>query len=271
MKIRSLIKIGVSMMVLAALLTGATYAALRGQGKVNPTSVAGRAARTEVRPVGSDISTVELEGPIDLTLKQGDIASLKVRGEQRLLGNIETSQEGNTLHIGTRGVLFHHRRPIQVELILPSLQELSVNGSGDSSVTGFSGQELAVHLQGSGNLTFNGRYRQIDAGVNGSGGLNLNTGNSEKVNLEMVGSGAITSSGSCKNLKAQLTGSGDLNAEHMASDQVVVTLAGSGTTNVFARQSADLTLHGSGDIRVFGNPNDRNVKRSGSGAVSWER
>jgi hypothetical protein len=90
------------------------------------------------------------------------------------------------------------------------------------------------------------------------------------VTLEMVGSGQIKSSGSCKVLSADLTGSGDLDAQHLASDQVTVNLKGSGTTNVFARRSAELTLHGSGDIRVFGNPDTRNVSRTGSGEVTWD-
>lgn len=269
MNIRSLLKIGFGMALLAVLLTGITYSMLRAQGAAHPTSVAGRAARTEVREVSATISNVELVGPIDLRLKQGDVPSLKVRGEQRLLGNIGTEQDGPTLRIGSKGLLLHPRRPIEVELVLPSLHELVVNGSGDSNVNGFTGEHLSVQLQGSGNLTFNGRYKNVEAGVHGSGDLNLNTGHGEKVKLEMVGSGAITSSGSCKELTAEVTGSGDLDAQHLATDKVAVTLLGSGTTNVFARQSADLTVKGTGNIRVFGNPSERNVSRSGSGGVSW--
>lgn len=269
MNIRSLLKIGIGMALLAALLIAVTYSMLRAQGAANPTSVAGRAARTEVREVSATVSTVELVGPIDLRLRQGDTPSLKVRSEQRLLGNIATEQDGTTLRIGAKGLLLHPRRPIEVELVLPSLNELVINGSGDSTVNGFSGEHLNVQLQGSGNLTFNGRYKSVEAGLNGSGDLNLNSGHGEKVQLEMVGSGAIRSSGSCKELTADLTGSGKLDAEHLASDKVKVTLQGSGTTNVFARQSADLTVKGSGDISVYGNPADRNVSRSGSGGVSW--
>ena len=269
MNIRSLLKIGVGMALLAVLLTALTYSMLRAQGIANPTSVAGRTTRTEVRDVSAMVSTVELVGPIDLRLKQGDVPSLKVRGEQRLLGNIATEQDDSTLRIGSKGLLLHPRRPIEVELVLPSLKELVVNGSGDSTVSGFSGEHLSVQLQGSGNLTFSGRYKNVEAGVHGSGDLNLNTGHGEKVALEIVGSGAITSSGSCKELTAEVTGSGDLDAEHLATDKVIVTLQGSGTTNVFARQSADLTVKGNGNIRVFGNPADRNVNRSGSGGVSW--
>jgi len=98
----------------------------------------------------------------------------------------------------------------------------------------------------------------------------MNTGNSDAVDLEMVGSGRLVSAGACKELSAELTGSGDLDARHLASDKVRVHLKGSGTTQVFARRAADLELRGSGDIRVYGNPDQRNVNRTGSGEVSWD-
>ena len=267
---RSLMKIATSMLLLSFLLIGISYSMLKTYGSANPSSGAGRMLASETRKLDPGVTIVELNGPIDLTLSQGQTTSLKVRGEQRLLTNVETMQEGDTLHIGTKGMLLMHRKPLQVYLTLPSLSQLTVNGSGDTKVNGFSGEKFDLQLHGAGNVTFNGRYRQLAAGVHGSGDLNLNTGNSEHVDLEMVGSGQITSSGSCKTLTAELNGSGGLDAEHLASDKVTVNLKGSGTTNVFAKQSADLVLRGSGDIRVFGNPDNRNVSRTGSGEVTWD-
>jgi len=267
---RGLFKIAMSMLLLAFVLIGISYSMLKAYGSSGPSGGAGRMLAGETRQVDSSVTVVELNGPIDLILSQGPAAALKVRGEQRLLGNVETIQDGDALRIGTKGMLLLHRRPLQVYLTLPSLTELTVNGSGDTTVNGFSGEKFDLQLHGAGNVTFNGRYRQLAAGVHGSGDLNLNAGNSEHIALEMVGSGQITSSGSCKTLDAELTGSGGLDAEHLASEKVSVNLKGSGTTNVFAKQSADLTLRGSGDIRVYGNPDNRNVSRTGSGEVTWD-
>ncbi|MES2075414.1 MAG: head GIN domain-containing protein [Pseudomonadota bacterium] len=268
---RSLIKLGGAMLLLAFVLIGVSYSMLRAYGSTTPSSAAGRAPGSEVRSAGRDVTVVELNGPIDLTLRQGSTPYLKVRGEQRLLGNIETVQEGGTLHIGTKGMLLHHRRPLQVELVLPALEQLDVRGNGDSTINGFSGASISLQLYGSGNVNFNGRYKQVVAGVHGSGDINMNTGNSDMVELQMVGSGRLVSAGACKELSADLSGSGDLDARHLASDKVRVHLKGSGTTQVFARRSADLELRGSGDIRVYGNPDQRNVNRTGSGEVSWDR
>ncbi|SEN86835.1 Putative auto-transporter adhesin, head GIN domain [Duganella sp. CF517] len=267
---RALLKIGIGLLLLSFLLIGVTYSMLKAYGTTSPTSVAGRTLSGETRKVDAMAVTVVLEGPIDLILTQGPTASMKVRGEQRSLANIETIQDGRDLHIGTKGMLLNPKHRLQVELVLPMLEELTVRSSGDTKVSGFSGDRLELRLHGSGNVNFSGRYRNLVAGAHGSGNLHLNAGSSEHVELELVGSGEIKSSGSCKTLDAQLTGSGDLDARHLAADKVTVDLKGSGTSHVFAKQSADLTLRGSGDIRVLGNPDQRNVNRSGSGDVSWE-
>ena len=267
---RALLKIGTGLLLLSFVLIGVTYSMLKAYGSTSPTSTAGRSLGGETRKVDAMAVTVVLDGPIDLTLTQGPTASLKVRGEQRSLQNIETIQDGRDLHIGTKGMLLNPRHRLQVELVLPMLEELTVRSSGDTKVSGFSGDRLELRLHGSGNVNFSGRYRNLIAGAHGSGNLHLNAGSSEHVELELVGSGEIKSSGSCKTLDAQLTGSGDLDARHLAADKVTVDLKGSGTTHVFAKQAADLTLRGSGDIRVLGNPDQRNVNRSGSGDVTWE-
>jgi hypothetical protein len=267
---RTLIKVGVSLLLLAFVLIGVSYTMLRAQGLSNPSSAAGRAVRSETRAVGKNINAIEVSGPIDLTVRQGPTPSLEVRGEQRLLANVETSERGATLHIGPKGMLFHHRQPLQVELVLPSLQQLEMHGSGDSTVNGFSGERFVLRVHGSGNLTFNGRFKHLVAAVNGSGDLNLNGGNSNSVVLDLAGSGAITASGSSKLLRAELSGSGDLDAEHLAADRIEVSVQGSGAAEVFARDAADLTLRGSGNIKVYGNPPQRRSSSDGSGEIDWD-
>ncbi|MET3133165.1 hypothetical protein AAKU55_003450 [Oxalobacteraceae bacterium GrIS 1.11] len=266
---RTLVKVGLSLLLLAFVLIGLSYSMLQTQGVSSPGGAAGRAVRSETRALGKNIVNVDLNGPIDLTLRQGAMATLTVRGEQRLLANIATTQDGATLHIGPKGMLLHHRRPIQVELVLPTLQQLEMRDSGDSSVNGFSGERFTLRLDGTGDVNFTGRFKQMSGTVYGSGELNLNGGSSDTVNLEMVGSGRITASGDCKNLRAELSGSGDLDAEHLAADKVSVNLQGSGTSTVHAKNAAELSLRGSGNIEVYGKPEQRKVGHTGSGDINW--
>lgn len=267
---RVLMKVGFGLLLLAFLLIGMSYSMLRAQGTARPMNAEGRTVSSEKRTIGKAVNQIDLNGPIDLTLRQGAVASLEVRGEQRLLGNVATFVENDTLHIETKGMLLHHRHPLQVILVLPEVNTLTFRGSGDSTVNGFSGERVDVQLRGSGNVKFNGRYKEVAASVHGSGEMELNGGSSDKVDVALVGSGEMTVVGSCKEFKAEQTGSGDLNAEHLTAERANVELHGSGTSVILAKKSADLNLRGSGDISVYGNPNERVVNRTGSGGVTFK-
>ncbi|MDB5960158.1 MAG: hypothetical protein JWP59_1452 [Massilia sp.] len=269
---RTLFKVGMSLLILAFVLIGLSYSMLKAQGISSPVTSAGRSVESQTREVGADIQEIDLDGPIDLTLRQGASPSLQVKGEARLLGNVDTSDNGEgVLHIGTTGMLLHHRQPLQVVLVLPSLRELRVRGSGDSTVNGFSGDAIAVHMEGTGTVKFNGRYRQVDASVRGSGAVEMNGGTSGKVEVRVEGSGKMTVVGSASELNATVAGSGDINARHLAADVVNLELMGSGSAVVNAQRRLDATVRGSGDVKVFGNPLERSVTVNGSGDITYQR
>lgn len=267
---RVLLKVGASLLILAFILIGVSYSMLRAQGTNGPSSPGSRLVATERRALERAVAKVDLGGPVNLTLRQGAVPSLEVRGEQRLLANIDTSVDGDVLHIGPRGILLRHRTPIEVILTLPQLESLSVNGSGEHTVSGFAGDHLDVALDGSGSMRFNGRYRAIMAAVHGSGDLELTGGTSDTVNAAMIGSGRLTLVGGTRALAAELHGSGDLDARHLRADDVDLMQEGSGDAAVYARKRLHTQLTGSGEARVYGNPDERSVKREGSGAVSFE-
>jgi hypothetical protein len=266
---RGLLKIGFGLLVMALVLIGASYSLLRAQGVSGPANPEGRMMSSETRSVDKGISAVELSGPIDLTVTYGPVAALAITGEQRLLANVETSAEGGVLHIRTRGILLRHRFPLGAVLVLPALKNLSVDGSGDSSVDGFSGERIELQLDGSGKLKFNGRYRQLVAGLHGSGDLELDGGNSNKVEVEINGSGHMTLAGTTKDLHAQVRGSGDLDAQHLRADAVSIHQLGSGDSTVLARSAVAASISGSGNIDVYGKPATRSVSRTGSGEVNF--
>lgn len=257
------------MLVLAFALIAISYSMLRAEGTAGSSNPEGRVVDTETRKVDARATDIELTGPIDLTLRQGAVPSLTVRGEKRLLGNVETIQSGDSLEIATKGMVLHHRNPLQVVLVLPSLESISINGSGSSTVNGFIGDKADVQLHGSGNLKFNGRYREVVAGIHGSGEVELNGGASEKVVVEVVGTGQMTVVGSTDEFKAEQTGSGDLNARHLAAREAKLELMGSGTSIIQAREVAAVSLRGSGDVTVYGAPAQRSVSRTGSGDVTF--
>jgi mannose-6-phosphate isomerase-like protein (cupin superfamily) len=266
---RTLIKIGFGLLVLAVILIGLMFSVLRSGGVNTRNQTQGREVTSETRPVTDNITEIELTGAVDMTLRQGAVPSMTVRGEKRLLGNVDTVKDGNTLQIGIKGMLLHKRVPLQVVLTLPSIDTVRIKGSGDSTINGFSGDKLDVQLDGSGSVKFNGRFKDVNAAVRGSGDMEMNGGASDKVEVALSGSGEMTVVGSCKEFKADQTGSGDLDARHLAAEAAEVILRGSGTSVVQASRSADVTVRGSGDVRVLGNPSERVVSRTGTGGVNF--
>jgi hypothetical protein len=267
---RALLKVGFGLLVLALLLIVGAYSVLRAQGVGSGTASPGsRLLATEKRALGASIATVDLSGPINLTLRQGTKATLDVRGEQRLLANVDTTVEGGRLHIGPRGILLRHRQPIDVTLVLPALEHLNIAGSGQSTVSGFSGERIDLNVDGTAGLRFNGRYREIDAGLHGSGEAEITGGNCERVTADVMGTGRMTLVGATRELRAAMTGSGELDARHLRAEDANLTHKGSGTSAVYASKHVQVELMGSGDVTVYGNPDKREISRNGSGSVGF--
>lgn len=265
---RALMKVGLALLLLAAVLVALSCSMLRANGTTSITER--RAVSQDTRSVPSGVEVVELDGPIDLNLRYGATPALQVSGEQRMLGNVEVTGDGNVLRIGIRGMVLRHREPLVVDLTLPALRSVRIDGSGDSSINGFSGDEIEVQLNGSGSVRFNGRFRAAKVGLTGSGDLDVNGGAAmDRVETRLMGSGRITVVGTARELDASTTGSGHLDAEHLRAEEVTVSQSGSGDSAVQARSKVKVSLSGSGDVEVYGNPGERSISRAGSGSVSY--
>ncbi len=267
MPMRALIRIGLSLLVLAFVLIGLSYTVLRAQGTAARPE--GRTLTTDTRPLARGVRAIELNAPVDLSVRYGPQPALVVRGEQRLLQNIETVASGDTLRIATRGLMLRHRQPLEVEVTLPMLDSLSVDGSGATRVNGFSGERIALSLNGSGSLQFVGRYRQARAALHGSGELSLDAGNSDSIEAELMGSGAMSLAGATRHFKLDASGSGMLDAQRLRADQAQLRQTGSGNATITVREKVTASVSGSGDIDVHGEPSQRSVSRTGSGTVHF--
>jgi hypothetical protein len=269
MTMRTLLRIGAAMLALAVVLVGIGTLLLRTLGTSGPAGPESRLIATERRPLDGMPTKVEVSGPINLTLRQGPAASLEVRGEQRVLANVDTTEDGDTVHIGPRGLLLRARQPIEAVLTLPALEALTVAGTGEHTASGFAGQAVDIEQNGSGSLRFNGRYRDINVTLHGSGDLELTGGTGDSVAAEAFGAGRLTLVGATRELRATLGGSGDLDARHLQADTAHLEHQGAGRGTLYARKRVDIELTGSGGVTVYGDPDQKNVDRTGSGGVTF--
>ncbi len=242
-------------------------------GSALGTAFAGPAeTATETRPLDARVVRVKLDGQIDLRLRQGPVPSLVLSGERKLLAATTSEQQGDTLTIGNdvKGFSFG-RRPnsLRAELTLPQLREVSTESVGSAEVSGFSGDELDLKLDGAGSMKISCGYRLVTAVLGGVGSMHI-AGQNEGIDLNLRGAGFVKLTGGSKWLKASLNGLGSMDAQHLLVDTVNLDLSGLGNASVAARQNANLNLSGLGSVTVYGKPVNRSVSVDGLGKVSWK-
>lgn len=162
---------------------------------------------TETRAIDARVVRVKLDGVIDLKLRRGDTPALNITTDKRYVNKVTAVQTGDTLYLDTesRGVKLKSAA-VKVELVLPQLRELVSEGVGSTEVSGFSGENIDLTLDGAGSMKVVCDYKKLKANLGGVGSMHVWVTENENVDLDLQGAGYITIGGRSKNLKATLGG-----------------------------------------------------------------
>lgn len=239
----------------------------------------GRAAAaddtSETRTVSIDarVVRVKIDGMVDVKLRQGAVPSLTITGNKRTMDRLTYAQSGDTLQLETdagRSVKISSSNGARAEMVLPNLRQVVMEGLGAADISGFSGQDLELVLDGAGSMKATVDYRTVRARLGGVGKMTLWISENERVDLDLGGAGNIMLGGRGKLLKADLGGLGGLNAQQFIADSVELDLSGLGNATVSATTNAKLDLSGLGSVTVYGKPLNRDVSVDGLGKVNWK-
>lgn len=105
--------------------------------------------------------------------------------------------------------------------------------------------------------------------ISGSGAITADDIVVDHCSAAVRGSGDVILSGDCKSFRCQVAGSGDIDAASLRAESVDCQVFGSGNVEAFASRSANLSVSGSGDIMIYGNPESCNQSVSGSGDIKF--
>src|SRR5437764_2184383 len=231
----------------------------------------------ESRSVGT-VQGLEVGGSMVVDVRVGPAASLVVEADRNLLPLIRTDVRGDTLTISTTGSYRTHN-PVHVIYTVPRLTDLRQGGSGRLTVQDLNGAPLAVRHGGSGALVLAGQVASLDVDSGGSGSVEaggllsgsarLALSGSGRLDVGQVrgdyavasldGSGQLHAAGAVRSLTARASGSGHLDLGKLASQQGDVSASGSGGVTATVKEALIAQNSGSGAIRVYGNPAQRNV------------
>ncbi|ALJ11656.1 head GIN domain-containing protein [Sphingopyxis macrogoltabida] len=181
---------------------------------------------------------VEVAGPDDVTIRQGDAFSISAKGPKAILDRLEIKLDGTTLVIGRKreGFSFSSRDDddVDIAITMPKLDGVRLTGSGSIDADTIDGDAVKAVLTGSGDLKvgkLTGKSAKLT--LSGSGDIEVGSGT--------IGSGDVS-----------ITGSGDIDAEGLVADTLDISIAGSGSVDAQATGSADISILGSGDVKLRG-------------------
>ena len=239
--------------VLAAPLVvlGALLALATAPQAAQARSVGSGTSATETRSV-CEFQAVAQQGSIDISVRQGPAASVKVTADDNLLPLLETVVEdgrhGPTLVVRfKRGERITTRSKVAVEIVTPKLVSLASAGSGDLTVDAFQTPSLRL-------------------AISGSSDARLNAVQTDELSISVSGSGDVRGSGQAGKLTISIAGSGDVKLPELRADEVKLTIAGSGDAEVHAAKTLAISIAGSGDV-VYSGDAQVSTKVAGSGSV----
>jgi Putative auto-transporter adhesin, head GIN domain len=153
--------------------------------------------------------SVDLAGSNNVVIRVGEEQSVQVYGDENLIDRVTTDVDDTTLVIGSKPGSYSTNSPMRVEVIVPSLSELTLSGSGMVMVSGVDGPRLTVTISGSGVVRASGTTEQLGVTVSGSGQAELGGVEASAVQAVVSGSGAIVVTAT-SSLDASVPGSGSI-------------------------------------------------------------
>ena len=183
---------------------------------------------TEVRDV-APFTSVELAGSNNVMVRVGEEQAVVVKADDNLIDRVTTEVQSGTLIIGSTPGSFLTKSPMSVEVTVPTLDAVTLAGSGNMAVDGIDAESLRVDLPGSGTLSGSGTATRLDVTVGGSGVVQF---------------------------------------ARLVANVVQAAVSGSGSIFITATKSLDAAVSGSGVIVYAGNPQDVTRSVTGSGAIT---
>lgn len=190
---------------------------------------------------------VRLAFPFDLVVEVGPAQSVIVTVDRDLHPWVVARVEDGTLVLDAERP-FRNARTARVEVSVPALRRLVVDGSGDARVEGGAGP-LELSVEGSGDVRWRGEASTLDVAVEGSGDVRL--------------------AGRAQALRVRMEGSGNVRARELAAVDADVVVNGSADVELkVAGGKLAAVVHGSGDVRWDGTASQEQVAVDGSGSVT---
>jgi hypothetical protein len=170
---------------------------------------------------------IVLDGAADLYIRIGDRQEVEFTLDDNLFENLEAEVRGDALHLDWKENC-HPSKGCRVDIVVPELRAMTINGAGDVEITDFQGEEFNYQLNGAGDLDIAGRVDELNI---------------------------------------HLSGAGKIQARKLIAADVDVTVSGAGSATVTAEDRLEGVVSGVGNIVYYGDPVHERTRVTGIGKI----
>ena len=212
--------------------------------------------RTEDRHL-SGFHAVDVGGPFDVRITQGNTESVRVEAPDEVMSHITTEVDNGVLKIYNKrnenfhfGDLFRHKK-ILVYVTIKDVNSIVVSGSGDVDFRdGLRADKMSLRVSGSGDVNGQLEAKSVETSISGSGDIRI--------------------SGHAETSAVRVSGSGDYSGRGLITQNTDVHVSGSGDASIYATERVNASVSGSGDISYGGHPKNVMKSKSGSGDIGGD-
>jgi hypothetical protein len=204
---------------------------------------------TQDRPVET-FHALSLSGGLEVTVKRGGKAQLKLTGEPEDVAKVESAVKSGRLTVGPKSGTWRMGR-VTAEITVPSFEALEASGGVEVKGDGLQAASCAIDVSG---------------GVE----VSLDRNACEAMKVEASGGAEVTLAGAVKRLDLDLSGGVDLDLAKLNASAAKIRASGGVTGGVAVADSLDADLSGGVSLKVKGHPKVARAETSGSAALSYE-
>jgi len=197
----------------------------------------------------TEFTEVEISSAFEFEIEQSSSYSINVTADDNIMEYVQVSQDGSTLKIELRRVIWLGPVILKASVTMPQLHGLDVSGASRGTVSNFSSTEdLAIMVSGASRVA-----GEITAG---------------NVDFDISGASTIQLEGSANDMVADVSGASRFNLDDFTVNNADVDLSGasSGTINLNGRLDADLS--GASKLWYIGEPTMGDINTSGASTIS---
>lgn len=208
--------------------------------------------RTEQTRDVASFDEIEVAGPYNVIVADGEPSALTISGPENVLQHTEFKVEDGELTIRMKkGYRTKWRwsddEGIEIHLSHNALKGAGIAGSGSIDIARSKVDDFEGEIAGSGDLTIRAlEAGRADFGIAGSGDMRV-SGTVDRMNLDIAGSGNFESSGlESVDAEISIAGSGDVDTR--VTGEAEVSIVGSGDVNLTGGAKCSISKVGSGDV-----------------------